>query len=60
MADISDDRDHCLGRAKEARDAAKRISDQEMRNILEEIAKSYERIAELIASGGSTGGQSKP
>ena len=49
MSNIADDPSYWLGRAREMREMLKSVSDKEMREIIEEIAEGYERIAELIA-----------
>jgi hypothetical protein len=46
MDDTIDDPNHWLERAKDARAIAKQLKDEAMRNIMEDIAKSYERIAD--------------
>jgi hypothetical protein len=43
-----DDPAYWQNRADETREAAASTSDQEMKAILEEIAKGYERIAEHV------------
>ena len=48
MTDTSEDPAYWLERAKEARDAAKQVPNQEMKDILEQIAKSYEDIAKQV------------
>jgi hypothetical protein len=48
MSNIGDDPSYWLGRAKEMREMLKSVSDEEMREIIEEIAEGYERIAEGI------------
>jgi hypothetical protein len=40
-----------LERAKEAREVTKQIPDEEMRDILEEIARRYERVADQVRRG---------
>ena len=49
MSSIEDDPSYWLGRAREMREMLKRVSDKEMREIIEEIAEGYERVAEGIA-----------
>ncbi len=48
MSNIVDDPSYWLGRAREVREMMKSVSDKEMREIIEEIADGYERIAERI------------
>jgi hypothetical protein len=48
MSNTSDDPDYWMERAKGARNAAKQLSDQKMKNILGKIAIGYERIAEYV------------
>jgi hypothetical protein len=48
MSNIADDPSYWLGRAREVREMMKGVSDEEMREIIEEIADGYERIAERI------------
>jgi hypothetical protein len=49
MHDIMEDPNYWLERAKDARQVAKQLEDKEMKNIMEDIAKSYERIASHVA-----------
>ena len=49
MSKSVDDPGYWLGRARETRELLKSILDEEMREILEEIADGYERIAEQTA-----------
>jgi len=49
MSNIADNPSYWLGRAKEMREMLKSVSDKEMREIIEEIAEGYERVAEGIA-----------
>jgi hypothetical protein len=58
MTTTSDKPAYWLGRSKDVRDMAEQISDHEMKAILEEIARGYERIAEHTgnASSGLDGG----
>jgi hypothetical protein len=46
MDNTIDDPNHWLGRAKDARAIAKQLKDKDMKDIMEDIAKSYERIAD--------------
>ncbi|MGA7327889.1 MAG: hypothetical protein WBX25_26245 [Rhodomicrobium sp.] len=48
MAKTTDNPAYWLKRANDVRDIAKHISDQEMKDILEEIARGYERIADHV------------
>ena len=48
MSNIADDPSYWLGRAKEMREMLKSVSDKEIREIIEEIAEGYERIAKGI------------
>jgi hypothetical protein len=48
MSNIADDPSYWLGRAREMREMLKSVSDKEMREIIEEIAEGYERIAKGI------------
>ena len=48
MSNSADDPSYWLGRAREVREMMKSVSDEEMREIIEEIADGYERIAEGI------------
>jgi hypothetical protein len=48
MRNAEDDPNHWLERAKDARQIAKRLTDIDMQNILEDIAKGYERIADHV------------
>jgi hypothetical protein len=48
MSNIADDPSYWLGQSKEMRDMLKSVSDKETREIIEEIAGGYERIAEGI------------
>jgi len=49
MSNIADDPSYWLGRAEEMREMLKSVSVEEMRELTEEIAEGYERIAKLIA-----------
>jgi len=49
MNDAMDDPNHWLERAKDARQTAKQLKDQSMKNIMEDIARGYERIADHVA-----------
>jgi hypothetical protein len=46
MGDIIDDPDHWLERAEDARTIAKLLKDEFMKDIMEDIARSYEKIAD--------------
>ena len=48
MSNISDDPSYWLGRAGEMREILKSVLDEEMSEIIEEIAEGYERIAKGI------------
>jgi hypothetical protein len=50
MTDRSDDPDYWLGRAEVVRDMAEQISDPQTKEILEDLAKGYERMAEYARS----------
>jgi hypothetical protein len=49
MDDTLEDSNHWLERARDARTIAKRLKDDNMKNIMEDIAISYERIADHAA-----------
>ena len=49
MSKITDDPSYGVGRAEEVREMLDSILDEEMREILEDIAERYERIAEQTA-----------
>jgi hypothetical protein len=49
MDDNIDNPNHWLERAKDARTIAKQLKDEGMKDILEGIAESYERIADHAA-----------
>jgi hypothetical protein len=49
MDDATNDPNYWLERAKDARQTAKHLKDQTMKNIMEDIAIGYDRIAEHIA-----------
>jgi hypothetical protein len=49
MSNISDDPSYWLGCAKELREMLKSVSDEKAREIIEEIAEGYKRIANGIA-----------
>jgi hypothetical protein len=49
MSNIAENPSYWLGRAKELREMLKSVSDEEMRELTEEIAEGYERMAKLIA-----------
>ena len=51
MITETDDPAYWLTRAKEARETAEQIPDQEMRDILEGIAVAYERVADQVRRG---------
>ncbi len=46
MSNIADDPGYSFGRAREVRELLKSISDAEMREIIDEISESHDRIAE--------------
>ncbi|MGA7326753.1 MAG: hypothetical protein WBX25_20235 [Rhodomicrobium sp.] len=48
MNKITNDPAYWLGRAKEMREIANNTSDGKMKEIMDEIANSYERIAEHV------------
>ncbi len=48
MSKITDDPAYWLGRAEEMREIANNTSDSKMKQIMDEIANSYERIAEHV------------
>jgi hypothetical protein len=48
MTTETDDPAYWLERAKETREITKQVPDQEMRDILEEIARCYERVADQV------------
>jgi hypothetical protein len=48
MDNITDEPNLWLERAKDARQIAKQLEDQIMKGILEDIARSYERIADHV------------
>ena len=49
MDDIIDNPNHWLDRAKDAREIAKKLKDESMKNIMEDIARGYERIANHVS-----------
>jgi hypothetical protein len=53
MTESVDSYAYWLRKAKDVRDISEQVADQKMNNILEDIARRYERIAEyaLSASG---------
>jgi hypothetical protein len=51
MVTETDDPAYWLERAREAREVTKHLSDQDMRDILEEIAGRYERVADQVRRG---------
>jgi hypothetical protein len=51
MTRETDDPAFWLRRAKEVREIAEQLSDQEMRDILEEIARGYQRVAHQVRCG---------
>jgi hypothetical protein len=51
MTTETDDPAFWLARAKAARDMAEQLLDEEMRDILGEIAKAYERVAGYVSRG---------
>jgi hypothetical protein len=53
MTTPADNPAYWLGRAKDAREIAGQVPDPEMKAILEEIAKGYERISEMIGYASS-------
>jgi hypothetical protein len=48
MSSDLDDPNYWVKRASDSREIAKHVGDKEMESILENIAKSYERIAERV------------
>jgi hypothetical protein len=46
-----DNPDYWFERAKESREIAQRILNQDMKDILEKIAKGYERVADQVRHG---------
>ncbi len=48
MSKVTDNPAYWLDRAKDVRETAKQISDQTTKDILEEIARGYERIADQV------------
>lgn len=50
MYNAMDDPKQWLERAKDARQTARQLKDQSMKNIMEDIARGYERIADHVAS----------
>jgi hypothetical protein len=48
MDNTTDDQNQWRARAKDTRQIAKQLEDQIKRDILEDIAKSYERIADHV------------
>lgn len=61
MTERSDHPAYWLRKAKDVREVAEQVSEPEMRDILEGIAKSYERISERVrhASRNLNGGQAQ-
>jgi hypothetical protein len=53
MTTETDDPAYWLERAKETREVTKHIPDQDMKDILEEIARRYERVADQVRRGSS-------
>jgi hypothetical protein len=51
MTTETDDPAFWLAQAKAARETAEQVLDQEMRDILGEIAKAYERVANHVRRG---------
>jgi hypothetical protein len=51
MTTETDDPAFWLARAKAAREMAQQVLDEEMRDILGEIAKAYERVAGHVSHG---------
>jgi hypothetical protein len=49
MDDTIEDPNHWLERARDARTIAKRLKDDNMKHIMEDIAIGYERIADHAA-----------
>jgi len=54
MSKVTDNPAYWLGQAKDVRETAKQISDQIMKDILEEIARGYERIADRVRKTSGT------
>jgi hypothetical protein len=48
MSKVTENSAYWLGRAKDVREEAQRVDDPAMKYILEEIASSYERIADQV------------
>jgi hypothetical protein len=49
MSNIADDPSYWRARAREMRDLLETVSDEEMKELIEDIAERYEHLAEGIA-----------